>query len=490
MKSDKFLSLDSLKYFYDKIKTLLSGKQDKLSNNTSGTSGDSGWYDCRLTNDGKVQYYNTTGSSSGVTSITTQNGITGGTITSTGTIGLSLQSTTPSSKAAAADSSSVGQYEYGSYYPVELDANGNLAVQIRKDFIYSIATVKEGGTGRTSLTRNALLTGNNDSDVNLIQTVSGALYATSSGGVAQFGTLPTAQGGTGTSASSISELAATLNSSRLVSVSDLDTLTDNCFFMGQGTSQDPDPFTSIDFVGVNIYGNPAGSNVDWIQIASFALTSHRKLMFRKNDEGTWTSWESIALLSEVPISNEVVDSIGTGNAITALKIENGQLKATRGSFLTSSDVTTSVTNGSSKVVTSGAVYTQLSYKLSTSSVGDCVYMYKHDYISDTDSYIPTCGAVFDAVNGPGESISSGSNLNDYTTPGRYVTTSATISGSLTNAPSGGTNAAALLIVTYIQSTSYIRQVWYTQAGASAFFVRHYRASNGWTSWYKYAGTAV
>ena len=57
--------------------------------------------------------------------------------------------------------------------------------------------VAHGGTGQTSLTSNAVLTGNGTSGVNQVSSASGALYATSANGTPQFGTLPVAQGGTG-----------------------------------------------------------------------------------------------------------------------------------------------------------------------------------------------------------------------------------------------------------------------------------------------------
>lgn len=57
--------------------------------------------------------------------------------------------------------------------------------------------VSNGGTGRSTLTSNAILAGNSTSSVKMVTTSSGALYATSSGGAASFGTLPVAQGGTG-----------------------------------------------------------------------------------------------------------------------------------------------------------------------------------------------------------------------------------------------------------------------------------------------------
>lgn len=57
--------------------------------------------------------------------------------------------------------------------------------------------VARGGTGRSTLTANAILAGNTTSAINMIATASGALYATAANGAASFGTLPIAQGGTG-----------------------------------------------------------------------------------------------------------------------------------------------------------------------------------------------------------------------------------------------------------------------------------------------------
>lgn len=56
--------------------------------------------------------------------------------------------------------------------------------------------VVQGGTGKTTHTTNAVLTGNGTNAVNNVATADGALYATAANGAAQFGTLPVAQGGT------------------------------------------------------------------------------------------------------------------------------------------------------------------------------------------------------------------------------------------------------------------------------------------------------
>ena len=58
-------------------------------------------------------------------------------------------------------------------------------------------TVGKGGTGRNSLTSNAVLSGNGTSQVKMTATAKGAAYATAANGALTFGTLPVAEGGTG-----------------------------------------------------------------------------------------------------------------------------------------------------------------------------------------------------------------------------------------------------------------------------------------------------
>lgn len=57
--------------------------------------------------------------------------------------------------------------------------------------------VANGGTGRATLTENAVLAGNNANAVKQIPTASGALYSSGAGQEPSFGVLPMAQGGTG-----------------------------------------------------------------------------------------------------------------------------------------------------------------------------------------------------------------------------------------------------------------------------------------------------
>lgn len=100
----------------------------------------------------------------------------------------------------------------GTYWIVE-----NLPKPFSAD-LYGTISLNKGGTGRSTLTSNAILAGPNPNateaadrlKVNNITTASGALYATEENGVAQFGTLPIAQGGTG--ATSDAQIVANLKS--------------------------------------------------------------------------------------------------------------------------------------------------------------------------------------------------------------------------------------------------------------------------------------
>lgn len=81
------------------------------------------------------------------------------------------------------------------------DGNLNVLVTaIKSVFATKISgaiNVQSGGTGNTSFTSNAVLTGNGTSAIVAKATANGAAYATSANGALTFGTLPAAQGGTG-----------------------------------------------------------------------------------------------------------------------------------------------------------------------------------------------------------------------------------------------------------------------------------------------------
>lgn len=77
-----------------------------------------------------------------------------------------------------------------------VNVNGKTYMLVFDD---ALITVSHGGTGRTSLTPNAILAGVNagTEKIGMIGTQSGALYAVAEGAAAKFGVLPVKQGGTG-----------------------------------------------------------------------------------------------------------------------------------------------------------------------------------------------------------------------------------------------------------------------------------------------------
>lgn len=79
------------------------------------------------------------------------------------------------------------------------------------DIISGELGVARGGTGTNQFGLNVIVTANGSSPMSGISTASGALYATQANGIASFGTLPVAQGGTGvtTNPSMLTNLAST-----------------------------------------------------------------------------------------------------------------------------------------------------------------------------------------------------------------------------------------------------------------------------------------
>ena len=111
-----------------------------------------------------------------------------------------------------------------------LDANGITTLTTQYDNRYAgkshttaaaditgTLPANHGGTGNSSLTANAVLTGNGTSAINQVSTSPGALYATTAGGAPSFGTLPVSCGGTGatTASNALSNLGLTATAAEL-----------------------------------------------------------------------------------------------------------------------------------------------------------------------------------------------------------------------------------------------------------------------------------
>jgi hypothetical protein len=80
-----------------------------------------------------------------------------------------------------------------------IDAAANNHTHSASNITSGTLSIARGGTGKTSHTTNAVLTGNSSSAIKNVATKSGAFYATDTNGAPTFGILPIAQGGTGVS---------------------------------------------------------------------------------------------------------------------------------------------------------------------------------------------------------------------------------------------------------------------------------------------------
>lgn len=87
--------------------------------------------------------------------------------------------------------------------------------------------------------------------------------------------------------------------------------------------------------------------------------------------------------------------------------------------------------------------------------------------------------------GTGESIPSNSNLNNYTTPGRYYTGSGTVTQTLTNIPADVTTGI-VLIVEAGTASNYIRQRIYPNLNLLRYYER-LNSGGTWGDWYQFAG---
>lgn len=87
----------------------------------------------------------------------------------------------------------------------------------------------------------------------------------------------------------------------------------------------------------------------------------------------------------------------------------------------------------------------------------------------------------------GKAINSGDDLNDYTIPGIYNSSSSVITATLLNMPEIFASGFSLLVLPI--STAANVQVIYMGGAGGRFYIRS-ATSSGWQSWYKLEGTVI
>ena len=98
-------------------------------------------------------------------------------------------------------------------------------------------------------------------------------------------------------------------------------------------------------------------------------------------------------------------------------------------------------------------------------------------------------ATVAAIYGIGTSLVSGDDLNDYMTVGRYYA-GASISASITNKPAVSSYGFEMTVENNSTSARVIQTITYNTSNAlhiGKLYKRWY-TSDGWSSWYTYAGT--
>lgn len=92
-----------------------------------------------------------------------------------------------------------------------------------------------------------------------------------------------------------------------------------------------------------------------------------------------------------------------------------------------------------------------------------------------------------ALLGLGTSIPSGSDLNNYTTPGVFFASSSAISQAISNNPAA---TPFKLTVEEINAVGRVCQTIIPTNIAGGIIYRRLYTNNGWQSWYKFQGEAV
>lgn len=289
--------------------------------------------------------------------------------------------------------------------------------------------VARGGTGQSSHTANAVLTGNGTNAVNNVSTANGAFYATTNGGAATFGTLPIAQGGTG----------VTSNPSMLTNLGS--TSADNVL------KASPRP---------GVTGTlPIANGGTGATTAAGAVTNI-------------VDGQAIAPAS-VAATGEVTGKNGTTTHKLSDKAEDAKVDRLQASLapIESTTATTSHPMGDTFMLDG-------SYRRATRAIA------AGETINDTNSEVTTMNSkmsgIWDncmALRGLTTDLSSSTDYNDYTKVGYYF-----VNNNLsTNSPDGVASYGMLVV---FSTTIMVVQLFFSSSSGKVFHRR--RGGSGWSTW--------
>lgn len=260
--------------------------------------------------------------------------------------------------------------------------------------------------------------------------------------------LSIANGGTGVS--SIDDLKNALDVESFstptrVNEETIDTLSGTVVFDGVNA-----PFgQNVDWAGIQI-GSSAGTDGDMFQLAT-VNNSDKKLLFRKNDSGEWGDWERVCFYSELPVVDSSMSSTSTnpvqnkvintalGNKLDSSTVDSSGSSGTSGWYNcrlsngkiqyyntnTTYSTTSSVTSGSSALLTSGGAYTALSAKANSSDLGTAASKSYTTSVTSGSSNLVTSGGVYTELHPSNFTISKQS-----TTAGDTIAYTARCIGNL------------------------------------------------------------
>jgi len=196
------------------------------------------------------------------------------------------------------------------------------------------------------------------------------------------------------------------------------------------------------YMRVDAYNNTACTQT------LYPISSTNITYQRNRAGGSWGDWTEVF----------------NGNSV--IPLSNGGTGATTGrgaDCKINSDMNQSVSD------VTDSTYMVFKYASPTDS-GGTLYYRSADYVKDY---------ITDALLGIGTKITDSSNLNNYTTPGKYYCGSGTNAATLTNAPMTSTGFGLIVVDGYIDG-----RVWQIALGTSGEIKIRYYSGSTWYGWYE------